>query len=73
MQEDDKTEAKTLWSETILEVLYASLNKNKDDSQIRSVLLEIRQKGYSAEEILKKVENHVSAEAATRIRRLLQK
>ena len=41
MTEDDKTVAKTLWSETILEILYESLRRNKDDATIIEILKEV--------------------------------
>ncbi len=59
MVDDDGTSmttAKTLWTETILEVLYQSLKSNKSDTKIREVLTEIRLKGFKPDEIIDKVE-----------------
>jgi len=59
MVDDDSTSmttAKTLWTETILEVLYQSLKSNKSDTKIREVLTEVRLKGFKPDEIIEKVE-----------------
>ena len=37
---NDKTLAKTLWSETMIDMLIALLKANKSDEQIKGVLLE---------------------------------
>ena len=40
MAGDDKTVAKTLWSETLIDMLIASLKANKSDEQIKGLLIE---------------------------------
>lgn len=75
MSGDDNTSlttAKTLWTETILEILYQSLKANKPDAAIRDVLKEVRQKGFKPEEIVQKVEKNVDRQASLRVRGLLQ-
>lgn len=72
MSEDTtKTTAKTLWTETILEILYESLRRNKGDSQVKDILNEIRQKGFKRQYLIDKVKVKVSAEAAARVKSLL--
>ncbi len=66
-----KTAAKTLWSETILEILYETLRKNKSDKELIGVLKEVQQKGFKRDYILKKVAKKVDDQAATRVRHLL--
>lgn len=75
MTEEDttKTTAKTLWTETILEILYESLRRNKGDADIRKVLEEVRSKGFRRSYIIEKVEKKVDAKAASRVRALLGK
>ena len=76
MVEDDDTSlttAKTLWSETILEILYQSLKLNKPDNAIREVLTEVRQKGFKPGYIIEKVEKKVDKKASIRVRGLMQK
>jgi len=43
--DDDKTEMKTLWSETLLEMLYVALRKNRSDKDILECLKDLNQKG----------------------------
>ncbi len=68
-----KTSAKTLWSETILEILYETLRKNKPDKELLGVLKEVQQKGFKRDYILEKVAKKVDDRAATRVRQLLNK
>ncbi|MBI1732003.1 MAG: hypothetical protein HYR49_04445 [Gammaproteobacteria bacterium] len=68
-----RTTAKTLWSETILEILYETLRKNKPDKDVIGVLKEVQQKGFKRDYILKKVTGKVSDQAALRVRQLLKK
>ena len=67
------TTAKTLWTETILEILYQSLKDKKPDAAITEVLKEVRQKGFKPEEIIQKVAKKVDLQASIRVRGLLQK
>ncbi len=76
MTEDEdttKTTAKTLWTETILEILYESLRKNGSDDSIREVLIEVRGKGYKPGYIIDKVQQKVDAQAAARVKGLMKK
>lgn len=76
MEDEDNTSlttAKTLWTETILEVLYQSLKANKPDDAIKDVLREVREKGFKPNEICEKVEKKVDKLASTRVRGLMQK
>ena len=73
--EDDNTSlttAKTLWTETILEILYQSLKANKPDNAIKDVLKEVRDKGFKPDYICEKVEKKVDKKAAIRVRGLMQ-
>jgi len=78
MSDEDKTSltdttlttAKTLWTETILEILYETLRKNKDDAQVRKVLEEVKSKGFKREYIVGKVTKKVNAQAANRVHML---
>lgn len=67
------TTAKTLWTETILEILYQSLKANKPDNVVIDVLKEVREKGFKPDYIYEKVEKKVDKKAAIRVRGLMQK
>ena len=42
VDDDEKTLAKTLWSETIIDMLIATLKANKSDDQIKELLNRIQ-------------------------------
>ena len=68
---DDKTVAKTLWSETLIDMLIASLRANKSDAQIKGLLKECKQKGFKASYLTEKVRKELGDAAAVRIKRLM--
>lgn len=72
-EDTTKTTAKTLWTETILEILYESLRKNSSDDSIREVLIEVRGKGYKPGYIVDKVRKKVDEQAAARVKALMGK
>ncbi len=67
------TTAKTLWTETILEIFYQTLKDKKPDNAVIEVLKEVRQKGFKTEQLIQKVEKKVDKQAALHVRALLQK
>ncbi len=73
MTEDDETIAKTLWSETILEILYTVLRQNKSDEKVLEILKEVRQKEFTRDYIIEKVEKKVDKQASVRVKNLLSK
>ena len=66
------TVAKTIWTETIFEVLYQSLKTNKPDRAIWEVLNAVKAKGYKPEYIIRKVEKKVDKTASNRVWRLMK-
>jgi len=73
MIDDDETEFKTLWSETILEILYTTLKQNKSDTVVMEILKEVLQKGFKRHYIVEKVEKKVDKQASIRVNNLLNK
>ena len=74
MIDDDKTTQttfKTLWSETVLEVLYLALKYEKPDRDILEILNFIRMKGRKPEYIIRKVYQKLGEEQAMRVKILL--
>ena len=73
--EDDttKTVAKTLWSETVLEILYEMLRRGKGDGEIRKLLREAKDKGFTREYIEGKVRKLIDEQTAMRVRALYPK
>ncbi|HTT09228.1 MAG TPA: hypothetical protein VMH34_10620 [Gammaproteobacteria bacterium] len=65
-----KTITKTLWSETIIEMLIDGLKRNAGDKEIRELIREIRNKGFKRRYVLAKVEKSVGTPAMERVRQL---
>ena len=68
---DDKTIAKTLWSDTLIDMLVASLRADKSDDQIKGLLKECKEKGFKASYLTGKVRKEIDERAATRVKRLM--
>lgn len=67
----DKTITKTLWTETLVEILVLSLKKKRPDKEIIEILKELRAKGFKPSYITGKVEKELGAESARRIKALI--
>lgn len=65
------TTFKTLWSESILEVLYLALKYDKSDREVREILKLIMMKGKKPDYIIRKVYTKLGEEAATRVKLML--
>ena len=73
MEEQDKTVAKTLWSETLIEALLLGLQKNVSDEKIRELIGDLYAKGYKQNYIVNKVTKELDSAMAARVRRLMVK
>lgn len=67
----DRTITKTLWSETLVEILILSLQKKRPDKEIKEILKELRTKGFKPGYITDKVEKELGAESARRVKILI--
>ena len=68
---EDQTIAKTLWSDTLIDMLIASLKAGKSDDQIKGLLKECKEKGFEVDYLTGKVTKEIDAHASMRIRRLM--
>jgi len=71
MIDDDKTVSKTIWSETVIELLCLSLKKKRPDSEIIQLVKDCRKKGFKLHYLIGKVEKEVNHTEATRMRMLM--
>jgi hypothetical protein len=71
MGDDDTTQAKTLWSETLIDLLIASLKANKSDEKIKSILKECKEKGLKASYLTGKVRKELDDRAAMKVKMLM--
>ena len=70
---ENTTTPKTLWSETIIELLCIALQENKPDKDIKELLRECRGKGLKSEYLIKKVKKEVDENAALRIKMMIKR
>jgi len=69
--DDDTTQAKTLWSETLIDMLIASLKANKSDAKIKGILKECKEKGLKARYLTGKVRKKIDERAAMKVKMLM--
>ena len=72
-EDTTRTVAKTLWSETILEILYETVRRGKSDRDIRKILKDVSAKGFKRDYVVDKVRKLVDEPAAERVRSLFPK
>jgi hypothetical protein len=73
---DDQTSvtvAKTLWSETLIDLLIVSLQKGQSDQQVSQLLKELREKQFKPDYIVSKINKSMGEEEARRVKSLLSK
>ena len=67
----DRTATNTLWTETLLELLYSALQKRGDERRILKVVHGLKQRGLGAGYLLHKVREELGEEAAARFKRIM--
>ncbi len=76
IQNDDATQqtiAKTLWSETLIDLLIVSLEKNLSDEKVTELLRELKQKKFKRDYIIGKIKKALGEKEANRVKLLLSK
>ncbi|MCG8324981.1 MAG: hypothetical protein MI673_05645 [Thiotrichales bacterium] len=68
-----KTVQKTLWSDTLIEMLIVALKKNRSDDQIIELLKEIRGKNFEAKYVTGKIRKELDNASAERVKNLMRK
>ena len=70
---DHTTTPKTLWTETVFEILIDALKANKDDKQIIEALKDLKQKQVKGVVVVSYIDKKLGNEQAMRVKALLQK
>ncbi len=76
IENDDATQltiAKTLWSETLIDLLIVSLEKNLSDEKVMELLRELKQKKFKRDYIIGKIKKALGEKEANRVKLLLSK
>jgi len=69
--DNDATLAKTLWSETIIDLLKIALEKDKSDDQVKEIAKECMQKGFKKDYLVQKITKELGNNAAFRLKQLI--
>lgn len=72
-KKNEETLAKTLWSETLIEVLVAALRKKSPDDRVVNILKELKQKKLEEDYIEDKIRRELGDLAAIRVKKLFFK
>lgn len=70
---DNTTTPKTLWTETIFEILVDTLKANKSDKDVVEALRNLKEKKIKGVVIVSYVDKKLGKKAALRVKALLQK
>lgn len=70
---DDKTVAKTLWSDTLIDIFLIALRKNSTDEQMKEIIRDLNAKGYKNDYLVDKAGRDIDENAARRVRLLVNK
>jgi transcriptional regulator CtsR len=62
-----KTDLRTLWSETLIELLHDAVKENWSDKAIKEIIKELYNKGYTTERLMTMLDKKIGPEAATRL------
>ena len=70
---NDTTTPKTLWTETLFDILIDELQANKSDEKIIVALKDLKQKQLKGVVIVSHIDKKLGKEQAMRVKTLLQK
>lgn len=68
----ERTNTKTLWSETQHELLYMSIQKNRPVKEIIDILRDLRDRGFSPKQLVDKVQDKVGMTSANRLKKIIK-
>lgn len=66
-----KTDLRTLWSETLIELLHDAVKEDWSDKAIQGIIKELYNKGYKTEQLMVMFDRKIGPEAATKLARFV--
>ena len=66
-----KTDLRTLWSETLIELLHDAVEEDWSDKAITDIISELYNKGYKTEQLMVMLDRKIGPEAATKLARFV--
>ena len=69
----DKTDLRTLWSDTLIGMLSDAIQYNWSDNALQEILKELYRKGYKPKQLVRMAEKKFGTEGALRLRTVIEK
>ena len=66
-----KTDLRTLWSETLIELLHDAVREDWTDQAIKNIISELYNKGYKTEQLMVMLDKKIGPDAATKLARFV--
>ena len=66
-----KTDLRTLWSETLIELLHDAVKEGWSEKAIKDIISELYNKGYKTEQLMVMLDKKIGPEAATKLARFV--
>ena len=66
-----KTDLRTLWSETLIELLHDAVKEDWSEKAIKDIISELYNKGYKTEQLMVMLDKKIGPEAATKLARFV--
>jgi methionine salvage enolase-phosphatase E1 len=65
------TNLRTLWTETLVELLYEAVQDGWSDNALKEIVAELYNKGYKAEQLMQMLEKKIGPDAAKKMARFV--
>lgn len=69
----ERTDLRTLWSDTLIGMLSDAIKYNWSDNALREILKELYRKDYKPKQLIKMAEKKFGTEGALRLRAVIEK
>ena len=66
-----KTDLRTLWSETLIELLHDAVKEDWPEKAIKDIISELYNKGYKTEQLMVMLDKKIGPEAAIKLARFV--
>lgn len=68
----DQTLPKTLWSETLFDLLFDAVRRKKSDAEVKGILRDLKRRGYRADYVLSKIQRELGPDGLSRVNRFFK-
>lgn len=68
----DTTLPKTLWSETLFDLLFDAVRRKKSDAELKGILRDLKKRGYRADYVLSKIQRELGRDGVARVNKFFK-